>query len=254
MAVSAVTDVAAQSGGELNLFPTLTLQGGISGGMLKLDAMNEEHSDDDLQEGTRPTYGVLMGYRINVLCWPRAYDEKAAKQSPRWRAVINADGAADGELLTLAYKAYQFRSNRPEKGQPDQVWDPIGHLNASIELLLFEPKAGLICMRSATTFDSFTCTSKEIQGVWPDGIMSPKPVIVSPASEPRSSKTRQWTEHFLKVAHHMGPETKAAWEGFAEFCQQAGGDLGLNQALTDWQTNTLNDDHRGTLDVMSQTR
>ncbi len=252
MAAAAIADIASQGGGELNLFPTLSLQGGNSGGMLKLDEMNEEHSDDDLQEGTRPTYGVLMGYRILALCWPRAYSETAPKQAPRWRAVINAEAATDADLLGGAYRTYQFRQNRPEKNQPDPKWDPIGHITAAIELLVFEGKAGLICMRSAWTFDSFASTSKEIQGVWPDGIMGPKPVIITPASEMRNSKARQWMEHWLKVSHHMSAETAAAWESFKKFVGEAGGDPDLNQALEDWQKTTLTDEQRRTLDTMAQ--
>ncbi len=255
MAAAAITEAAERTGGELNLFPTLSMTGGSSGGAFKLDRMNEEHSDDDLQEGTRPMYGVLVGYRVMVMCWPRIYVEGAKRDMPKWRSIIDSKNPDDAALLEAAYRVYQFRSGRPEKGiEVDPVWDPVGHPAAAVELMVFDAKAGLICVRSPWSYDSLIATTGEISGVWKDGLMNPKPVIITPVTEPRASKNKTWKAHYPKMAHHIGPETREAGIAFDEFRKGAMEDPDLDKALAAWESTSLTDEQRDILDTMTRMR
>lgn len=254
LAAAAVTAIAEAGGGELNIFPTLMLAGGTGGGGLKLDKMNEEHSDDDLQEGTKPIHAVLIGYRYLVLCWPQVYKEGGQKMTPKWRAVVGGDSNEDADLLTQAFRAYQFRSRPPKDSKEVDTWDQVGHPAASVELLVFVPSAGLICLKSTWTYDSFTSTSKEIAGAWPDGVVKPIPVLIQPVTEERESKTMRWKEHYLKISHHISPETQFAYTKLVEFNQQAGSDADLNQALTDWASTSLTNEQRDTLSNIASFR
>lgn len=259
IAAAAITEAAESGGGEPNIFPTLVLSGGPTGGALQLDEMNEEHSDDDLQEGRRPIYGVLFGFRYNTLVWPKAAVEGAPKSKPSWRAALAPTGVDDAVLLQNAFAAYQFRARQQTApGQPrsfdDDVWDPLGHPSANVELLIFEAKAGLMCVKTTWTYDSFISTNKQIAGVYPDGAIKPVPVKITPVSEKRSSKSRDWMEHYLAVGHSVDPDAHAAWQAFGAFAQQAGGDPDLNEALTEWSKHTLTDQQREALSLMADQR
>lgn len=246
LAAASVAAIAEAGGGEPNIFPTLSLLGGDTGGIFDLDQMNQEHSDDDLPVGRKPIHGVLIGYRMLALCWPKAYN-KNAKITPKWRAHVSGDAAEDADLLTQAFRAYQFRTRLPPGSREADPWDQVGHPAACVELLVFTQTAGLICLRSTWTYDSFTSTSKEVAGAWPDGSIKPIPVLIEPITEHRESKNQKWDEHYIKIAHHMSAETQAAWSSLIEFNQQASADADLNQALTDWSTSALTTEQRDTL-------
>ncbi len=88
--------------GEPNIFPTLDLLGGTSGGMLDLNEMNQEGSDDDLQVGRKPIYGVLLGYRLLMVLWPQAYKEGQAKQRPRSQGSLPATARRRRSTISTA--------------------------------------------------------------------------------------------------------------------------------------------------------
>jgi hypothetical protein len=220
--------------GEPNIFPTLDLLGGTSGGMLDLNEMNQEGSDDDLQVGRKPIYGVLLGYRLLMVLWPQAYKEGQAKQRPRSQGSLPSTEVEAGDIVQAAAQRYTFR-NRAEEAKYDQY----GHPSVILELFAFEEKAGLFCVRTSGTYDSMLETSKFVNTAFPNGQIQPTPVKIEPVTEPRQSKTRAWNEHYLQVTQHIGAETAPAREAFNRFYQDAGNDPDLTAAMQEWNKMTV---------------
>jgi hypothetical protein len=219
--------------GSPNIFPTLSLVGGTSGGMLDLDEMNPEGSDDDLQVGRKPIYGVLLGYRVLLTVWPQAYKE-GTKQRPRSQAVLPSTEVEAGDIVQAACQRYTFR-NRSEEAK----YDPFGHPSVTLELFVFEDKAGLFCIRTAGTYDSMLETLKFVNTAFPNGQIQPTPVKIEPVTEPRTSKQRAWNEHYLQVTQHIGAETAPARDAFNRFYQESGNDPDLTAAMQEWNKMTL---------------
>lgn len=76
----------AQARGEPNLFPTVYVTSGATGGLFDTDAMNPEGSDADLPTGRKPIDAILLGYRLFVTCWPHVGSDTGSGEAPSGRA------------------------------------------------------------------------------------------------------------------------------------------------------------------------
>ncbi len=235
--------------GEPNIFPTIELVGGNTGGMLDNSEMNEEGANADLPIGRGAIVGILLGYRTTVIAWPQAFKEGQAKSRPRWQGNFPSHETDIGDLVQAACQKYTFRNR-----EHNTMYDAAGHPSITLELMVFEPKVGLLCIRTTGTYDSAIETGTYVHGAFPNGQVQPVPVRIVPQSAPRSSKTRNWTEHFLVVQQHLGtPETAKAMEAFNAFYSQAGNDQSLIEAMQDWNKNSLTPEMIAALESIAQT-
>ncbi len=255
-AAAAIKRIAELKGGQPNDFPTIGLTGGDTGGMFDYDEMNEEGSDDDLPTGRTSFVGVLIAYRILCIAWPRgASGPGGPKTTPKWQSVISANEGAAAEVAAAAFKRYSFRTTRPEqKGAAEPFYDSLCHPSMAVEALIFEPEAGLMCVRSCWTHDSLAFTNDQIIAAFPNGTMSPAPVQVEPHTwTTAGSKKRPtgWTAHGIKFnlppAQGVPPEVTAAVQAFSAFYAQAGNNPDLIEALHDWCKHSLTADQLATL-------
>lgn len=226
--------------GEPNIFPTCYLTGGSTGGMFDNHEMNEEGSDVDLPAGRKSFYGILLGYRSGVIAWSAAYVEgQAAKPRPRWQGWVSYLDAEVADVVQNACQRYTFRDRNVQA-----KYDPYGHPSPMVEMLMFDQRSGLFCVRSGNTYDSTLCSLKTIYAAFPNGQVQPVPVRVDPVSEPRSSKTRAWNEHYLNVVQFAGGAVETATEvaAFSAFVAQVGQDPELTAAIVEWNKTTLTPD------------
>lgn len=248
-ASAAVRAIADQVGGEPNIFPTIDLTGGKTGGLFDYNDMNEEGSDDALPNGRKQFVGILFGYRYITLGWPATYVENGPKRSPRMRGVVSSGEGEAAELLTRAFKRYQFRTRPPNKGDPEPFYDSRIHPAACVEALMFVPGAGIMCVRSTWTYDSMTATNDQIDAAFPKGEdqipqIVPTPVVVGTDSwQTKGSKGQPggWAEHcvtFTPPNTSMKPETQAeinaAAAEFTQFYAEAGQDPTLGESMAKW--------------------
>ncbi len=243
-ASAAVRAIADQVGGELNLFPTIDLTGGKTGGMFDYNDMNEEGSDDDLPNGRKQFVGILFGYRYVVLGWPATFVENGPKRSPRMRGIISSNEGEAADLLTRAFKKYQFRSRPATKGDPEPFFDDRVHPAACVEALMFVPGSGIMCVRSTWTYESMTSTNDQIDAAFPNGQVTPTPVVVGTDTwQTKGSKGQPggWTEHcvtFTPPNTSMKPEVQAeinaAVAEFSKFYAEAGQDPALGEVMGKW--------------------
>ncbi len=255
-AAAAIKRIAEQKGGEPNIFPTIGQVGGDTGGMFDRDEMNEEGSDDDLPTGRDAFVGILIAYRILVLAWPKGSSGPGGpKTTPRWQAVISANEGAAADIAASAFKKYAFRTNRPEqKGAAEPFFDSLCHPSMAVEALMFEPQAGLMCVRSCWTYDSLSFTNDQIIAAFPNGTMSPAPVQVEPHTWTTSGSKKRptgWTAHGVKFnlppAQNVPAEVTQAVQAFSQFYAQEGQNPDLREAMDDWCRHTLTADQLATL-------
>lgn len=234
--------------GEPNIFPTVELVGGNTGGMLDNSEMNQEGDNADLPIGRNAIVGILLGYRTLITAWPQAFKEGQAKSRPRWQGSFPLHETQIGDLVQSACQKYTFRNR-----ENNAMYDQAGHPSIILELMIFEPKVGLMCIRTTGTYDSAIETGATVHSAFPGGQVQPVPVKITPRTEPRSSKTRQWNEHFLVVQQHLGtPETQAAMDAFNAFYGQAGADPDLGAAMQEWNKQSLTQDMLNALEAITQ--
>lgn len=225
------------SGGEPNIFPMLSLVGGDSGGHMEAHSMNPEGTDADLPIGPDPVMVILLGVRFEILLWPKAY-VRGVKMSPTSRAVIAFDEINAVNVAQNAAQRYTFR-NRMNQDQ----YDPFGHPQMAVQMLGFDPQAGLYCFESTGSYDSLFNTNKELDLAFP--VVTPTPVIIAPTTYlTKGSKTQEpWNEHYYKVTQAANsPEMKPIMDGFNAFLSENGSNPELTEAIASWSKHTLTDD------------
>jgi hypothetical protein len=225
------------SAGEPNIFPTLYLQGGDTGGTLQPHEMNAEGTNVDLSVGAEPVMVILLGVRFELLLWPKGY-ARGVKMSPSSRATIAFDEFEAVNAAQLAAQRYSFRNRATQ-----DKYDPFGHPQLTGELLVFDPQAGLYSFQTANSYDSLFNTCKELEIAFP--VVTPTPVIIQPITyKTKGSKTQEpWNEHYLKVTQAAtNPEMKPVMDGFNAFLQENGANAELGAAIAAWSKHTLTDD------------
>jgi hypothetical protein len=241
--------------GEPNVFPTVYLTGGSTGGMLDTDAMNPEGSDDDLPTGRKAVGAILVGYRISVNVWPHAGSDKPSGESPKWKAILSHQ---DGDILGMvmqSVKKYQF-SKGAGKERHAQVFDAFGHPQIALELLLCDARVGLMVMRTCGTYESVANTALQLQKIYEaegrDGSIFPEGVRIVPTSQTFKSKTREWLEHWPVITvDRDNAEVQAAGQTFAGLFQSEGL-AELTAAIGAWCASTITDEQCNVLDEIGQ--
>ncbi len=237
------------SAGEPNIFPTLYLAGGDAGGQMQAHEMNAEGTSVDLPLGTDPVMVILLGVRFELLLWPKGY-VRGVKMSPSGRAVIAFDDFEAVNAAQLAAQRYTFR-NRKEQDK----YDPFGHPQLTMEMLVFDPQAGLYGMQTASSYDSLFNTCKELEIAFP--VVTPTPVIIAPITyKTKGSKTQEpWNEHYFKVTQAAtSPEMKPIMDGFNAFLTENGANADLGAAIAAWSKQTLTDDQFDKLAAIAEIR
>ncbi len=237
------------SAGEPNIFPTLYLAGGETGGSLQPHDMNAEGTNVDLPVGKDPFMWILLGVRFELLLWPKAY-VRGVKMSPTSRAIIAFDEFEAINAAQNAVQRYTFR-NRTESDK----YDPYGHPQLTAELLGFDPQAGLYGVQSSASYDSVFNTCKELEIAFP--VVTPTPVILEPITyKTKGSRTQgPWNEHYLKVTQAAtSPEMKPIMDGFNAFLQENGANAELGEAIAAWSKHTLTDDQFDKLAAIAEIR
>jgi hypothetical protein len=246
----------AQARGEPNLFPTVYVTSGATGGLFDTDAMNPEGSDADLPTGRKPIDCILFGYRLFVTNWPHAASDQGNGEAPKWKGNI---GHLDGELFALAMaamKKYQM-SKGAGKERLGQVFDAYGHPQLALELLVCEAGAGLMVIRSCATYQSVIETANQLMSLYcgegKDGSIYAEAVRVENYTEQVKSKGREWLEHWptLKVIDRSSPAAQAAGATFASL--MASPETQEIQAdIFKWASTSLLDEHLDQLEAISQ--
>ncbi len=258
-ALDVVGAVAEEIGGEPNLFPTIELMGGTTGGMFDHDTMNEEGINAHLPTGKVRLAGVLLSFRYLFLLWP-AGRKQGVKQRPMYRSVVAANQADAAELLAAALKNFQMRT-RPPKDTPEPRYDiPTGpgHLSAAVEALVFEPAVGLMCVRSAWTYDSFVHTNNNLKAAFPHGLGVPMPVWVENYTWQTDGSKGQpggWPEHAIKftppTAGAVEPQLQNAAGVFSQFANATAQDAELMGMLNEWAQHELTPEQGATLQLIA---
>jgi hypothetical protein len=246
---------AALARGEPNLFPTVFVTSGATGGQFDVDAMNPEGSDDDLPTGRKGFHAVLFGWRMFVNVWPQAASDNGSGEAPKWKGSI---GHLDGDLQGLAmeaFKKYQM-SKGAGKERLNQVFGPYGHPQMAIEMLVCDHKAGLMVVRGCATYQSVVETANQLSALYSgdgkDGTIYAEGVRFDTQSEKVNSKGREWTEHWptLRVDRdHADAQASAA-----VFAQILSGE-GREEVMADiakWASTSLTDAQLDDLHAITQ--
>jgi hypothetical protein len=232
------------SGGVPNVFPTMYM---TEVGLFDRDAMNPEGSDANLPVGREPFYAVYLGCRLKIVCWPKAADRNSAnRESPRWQANIGEDQPDWLEIAGQAISAYQFTN----KDRRPALFDALGHPRGSLELLWFDPEAGIIVTRTQNLVNAMNATWANLMSSFPqapglDGVMQsvvgPFPAMVSPgASESINSKSgQQWEEYPIQITQQASGDGLAAWQAFEQWIATGGYTAEVDKALREWSASTI---------------
>jgi hypothetical protein len=237
-----VVDEGVRPAGEPNIFPTIYLTGGDSGGNFEFHDMNPEGSNADLPRGkgqgpngTDPFPAILMGFRYQVLIWPKAYNKNAPKQSPRSRGIIPYDELEAVNIAQDAVQVYTFRNR-----QTQDEFDPLGHPTLILELLMYDQVAGIFCVQTTGTYDCALMTGKELLAAFPDGVPQATPVLFNPAKHQMQSKSNTWDEHYIQVRQSVvGAEIDDVKAAFNKFLVEHGSHPDLLASITEWSKFTM---------------
>lgn len=237
------------SAGVPNVFPKVYLTGGDTGGQMQFHDMNPEGSNAELPTGVDPVHCILLAVRLELLLWPKAY-QRGVKMTPKSRAIVSFDDFEAADVVQKAAQRYAFR-NRSNSDQ----YDPFGHPTISLEMLVYDPQAGLYGLESGSTYDSVFNTAKELAVAFPQ--VTPTPVLIAPQSYTTAGSKSQpgWLEHYYKITQAANaPEMKDIIAGFNGFLQQTANDQELAAALTEWQKQTLTEEQFNACKAISELR
>lgn len=222
-----------------NLFPAITLTGGSTGGSWENHAMNPEGANADMPGGKDPFPAVLLGYRYEVMVWPKVF-QTGVKSIPTWKGNIPADEAEAADIAQQAVQRYTFKSKAART-----EYDAVGHPNLVLELLVFDERAGLMVVRSSGTYESALQTAKEMFAALPDGKLQPVPVRVQPVTYQTAGSKGQpggWPEHFVSVKQEIaGEEMDKVKAEFQKFITENGEDPELVKTIAEWSKFSLSD-------------
>jgi hypothetical protein len=220
--------------GEPNIFPTVYMKGGDTGGSFLAHEMNVEGASADLPLGKDPVLCILLGVRFEILLWPKAY-ERGVKMVPSSKAILSYDEAEAVDAAQQAAQRYQFRNR-----QTQDQYDMVGHPTLALEMLVYDPQAGIYAIQTPSSYEAVFNTGKELLQAFPE--VRPTPVMIQPITyQTKGSKgNAPWAEHYYKVAQASNAagmeEIKAE---FNKFLAQSGSDPELNAAIAAWSKHTL---------------
>ncbi len=225
------------SAGEPNIFPVVYLTGGDTGGALVAHDMNPEGVDADLPVGKDPFKAILLGARFELLIWPKAF-ERGIKVNPRSKAVIAYDNHAVVDIVQRAVQRYQFR-NRATQDQ----YDTVGHPTMLLELLVYDPQAGIYGIQTTGGYESLFATCQELGIAFP--VVTPTPVEIGPYSyDTKGSKTQKpWKEHCIQIRQdNNSQDMQAIKTEFNKFLQENGSSPDLAASMAAWAKETITAD------------
>lgn len=220
--------------GEPNIFPTVYMQGGDAGGSMLAHDMNAEGTSADLPLGKDPVSCILLGVRFELLLWPKAY-ARGVKMTPSSKAVLAYDEAEAVDAAQAAAQRYTFRNR-----QTQDQYDVVGHPTLALEMLVYDPQAGIYGIQTPSSYDSVFNTGKELLQAFP--VVQPTPVVIQPITymTKGSKGNAPWQEHYYKVAQAANaPEMAEIKVEFNKFLQASGNDPELNAAIAAWSKHTL---------------
>lgn len=155
-----------------------------------------------------------------------------------------------------AMKRYQM-SKGAGKERLSQVFDAYGHPQLSLEMLVCEAQAGLMVVRSCSTYQSVIEAANQLMAIYcgdgKDGSIYPEAVRLEVYTEKVKSKGREWLEHWptVKLLDRAAPTAQAAGQTFATLL--ASPEQGAILAdIGKWATTSLLDEHLDQLEAISQ--
>ncbi len=235
--------LANVSGSEPNIFPTSFITSGSNGGSLKLDEMNPEGSNANMHDGSKPQYCVVIGYRMLMTIWSKAYNkDDKDRPAPLWKAVVGPNDGDLGALAIDAVKNYQYRNRAL-----NERFDPFGHPSLSVEFLCFDPQAGLYATRTCTSVESATRSLDTHTRGLPDidndpakgKIVVPYPAKIEIVPFDVGSKSNAWKDYHFFIQRFQGPETQSAATEFQQFISTAASDPDLMADVEAWLGTTV---------------
>jgi len=217
----------------------IELRGGDTGGDFDFNSMNVEGVNDDLPRGKDPFYGILLGYRYELIMWPKAF-ERGVKAIPRCKGILPYEAVEIGDVIQKGVQRYAFR-NRDKVAQTQ--YDPYGHPQIYLDALVYDITAGLISVRTTGTYESAQRTAAEIRAAFPNGEPQPTPVIVAPFSFQVQSRTNNWDDHAISFRQQSADaEATKVIAAFKEFFSTNGSDPALHEAVAEWGKLTITDE------------
>ncbi len=235
-ALNAIID-GRTAAGVPNVFPKVYMTGGDTGGQMQFHDMNVEGANAELPAGADPVFCILLAVRLELLLWPKAY-QRGVKMTPKSRAIVSFDDFEAADTVQKAVQRYSFR-NRANQDQ----YDPYGHPSASLEMLVYDPQAGLYGIETSASYDSIFNTAKELATAFP--VVTPTPVLIQPHTYKTAGSKSQppWDEHYYKVTQAVNaPEMKDIAAAFNTFIAENGTNPELAAALAEWSKQTLTEE------------
>lgn len=245
-------------GGEPNLVPTIC---STDTGMFDTDGFNPEGSDADLPVGKDPFYAIFLGYRLKLICWPREFDRTQPVVAPSWTAVISS---ANPEMYDIAGKAlsdHQFT----KKELRGQLFGAFGHPTGALELLWWEPQAGLLVTRTQRLLGAMNGTMESLITALPKAadtsggsvaVLAPFPAEVKPGLPiaTNSKGGQKWEEYPIAISQQSTGEGGAVLAAFQQWISGGGYTPDVDGILREWNTTTLTEIQMQTLLSISQAK
>ena len=208
----AVTEVQDQAPNGM-LFPILQLAGGKSGGTFApIDAV-EQAVADQLPQGKKPIECVFLGYRTELAAWPVGYDDRGEDTGrPAWSCAIPCHNPHIAKLVAEACGNYQF-TKRVDKRQWDFATSDIGHLRATLQLLVYLPSVDdVIVIQTPGHYTSWKSSIENLsKQVDPKTkVLGQFPCVIRAKSTPKNINGFETTEHVLTFDAAL-TETGAGW-------------------------------------------
>ncbi len=140
-----------------SLYPVLQVSGGEAGGSWVAPDWQDQELNMKLPQGNRPQSILYLGYRLEVLAWPKTKAPNDKALPPIYTAVIPCNDVDTINLMTRATKNYQFKK-KDQKPLFDVHTDEAGaivgpgHPKPTLEIIGFMPEVGLVILRGITGF------------------------------------------------------------------------------------------------------
>lgn len=180
-------------------FPIIALLSGANGGFF--DAVTPRE-DLDLPVGREPIVGILVGYRLRLVLWPTAAESQPQGDRPKPLFSMHIDPAHPNisfQNILEGLQRYQMRKN--DKNLLRQLYDPVGHPQGTLELLMATNEIGFFVVRTCPTYSSVIDTLVSLASVYEAAnTFQPEAVSLTPVTKELASKKYRWKEHSISVS------------------------------------------------------
>ena len=222
-----------------DMFPTIMLKGGNSGGSMVPTSGTDKEIAKLLPQGKQPIQGVFMAYRTLAIAWPEALDDSKEKngERPCIDCAIPANDTDNTALLLTGCENFQFAPKEVKQTKWSFKAGGPGLIRPIMEILVYLPQFDdIIVLRSSSLLKTYHTLGQQLTQYVNE---SNGELGVFPASFEVTTDT--WYEdnvfHYWKITsmvNDVGAANFAKYNAFVESIRTNRPDM--MQDINDWFT------------------